>query len=247
MNFTVGTDDGEEIEFECGDTVTSRWVCQEILVGRTYPCFPFADDVRVVIDAGANCGATSVHFARHYPDATVHAFEPASEPRAILERNAKPYPNIVVHGFGLGAADATVPLYKGDGDTILGSVHRRSVNVDESEQVELRHTGAWAAASGIDRIDVLKVDVEGCEVEVLQSVTSLLPTVKVLYVEYDSRRARREIDALLEPTHALYSSLAFLDQGECVYLRNDVSRLDAARAYLHEAMRTAVGGTRGGS
>jgi len=240
MKFMAVDDDGTPFEFECADTVISRWICGEILAGKTYPFLPFVDDVQVVFDVGGNCGATTVHLARHYPGAEVHTFEPGSEPRAILERNAAQYPNVHVHPIGLSSVDQTVPLYRGDGDTGMGSVFRRSVNLDESEPVELRAAGAWAAAHDIDRIDVLKVDVEGCEVDVLESLAGLLPTVKVLYLEYDSRQSRRTLDRLLAPTHELYTGLAFLDQGECVYLRKDLADLDAANEHLQARWRDQV-------
>jgi FkbM family methyltransferase len=237
MRFTVETEDGGTLEFECADTVISRWLCGAILTGKTYPYLPFVDDVQVVFDIGANCGAASVHLARHYPDAVVHAFEPGSEPRAILERNARRWPNVRVHPFGLHSSDQTVPLYQGDGDTGLGSVFHRSVNLSQSELVELRAGGQWAAEQGIERIDVLKVDVEGCEVPVLESLADLLPTVKVLYLEYDSREARRTLDRMLEVTHVLYTGMLFMDQGECVYLRNDLADLDAATEHLAQLLR----------
>jgi FkbM family methyltransferase len=189
-------------------------------------------DVEVVFDVGANCGAASVYFARHYPTAEVHAFEPGSEPRARLDRNAAVCPNVVVHPFGLHSVDQSVRLYKGDGDTGLGSVFRRSVNLDESEPVELQAAGPWATRSGIDHIDVLKIDVEGCEVDVLESLASFLPTVKALYVEYDSRHARKRIDDIVEATHDMYKGLVFLDQGECLYLRKDIARLGTSKEYL---------------
>ncbi len=238
MRFTVEGDDGTPIDFECGDTVASRWVCGQILVGKTYPFLPFVGEVRTVFDVGANCGAATVYFARHYPGATVHAFEPGSEPAAILRRNADGYPNVQVHPFGLHSVDQVVPLYKGGEDSILGSVFRRDINTDESEAVELRAGGTWAAEQGIERIDVLKVDVEGCEVDVLESLAALLPTVKVLYVEYDSRTARRDVARLVGATHELYTGVMFLDQGECVYLRKDLADLDEASAYLLHLLRS---------
>ena len=236
MRFTVTGDDGAPIDFECGDNLTSRWVCGEILEGKTYPYLPFVNDVQVVFDVGANCGATTAYFARHYPHAKFHSFEPGSEARAILERNAAPYANVEIHPIGLYSSDCKAPLYKGRGDTILGSLIRRPVNVDESELVELRAGGPWAQANGIDRIDVLKVDVEGCEVDVLQSLSGLLPTVKALYVEYDSRDVRTAIAHIVEPTHELYVGALFLDQGECIYLRKDLADLEVATEHLRQGL-----------
>jgi FkbM family methyltransferase len=239
MLFTVADAHGDEVEFECEDTFVSRWVCQTILEGTTYPVLPFVDDVQVVFDVGANCGATSVHFARHRPGAVVHAFEPASRPLELLRRNAGRYPNIEVHPFGLHTTDRTMPLYFGSGDSIVGSV----VRVDEaggSEEVELRAAGPWAQEHGIDRIDVLKLDVEGAEVEVLESLAPLLPTVQVLFVEYDSRQARRRVAELVEATHELYVGILFLDQGEAAYMRRDLADHPGAKEHLLERWRSSV-------
>lgn len=239
MLFTVPVDDGDEVEFECEDTFVSRWVCQAILEGTTYPALPFLADVRVVLDVGANCGAASVHFARHHPEATVHAFEPASGPLEVLRRNAARHRNIQVHPFGLHATDQRVPLWFGSGDSIVGSV----VRVDEaggSEEVELRAAGPWAAAEGIDRIDVLKLDVEGAEVEVVESLAPLLPGVQVIFVEYDSRQARHRLAELVEPTHELYAGVLFLDQGEATYLRRDLADQPAALEHLVERWHSGM-------
>jgi FkbM family methyltransferase len=243
MMLEVPVEDGAVVEFECADTWVSRWVCQTILEDKTYPHLPFIDDVQVVFDVGSNCGAAAVHFARLHPNAVVHAFEPGSPQRAILERNAAAYPNITVHPFGLAAHDALgVPLYQGVGDTIVASLHQRSdTNTAESEPVDVRAAGPWAASHAIDRIDIAKVDVEGCEVEVVESLVDLLPTVKVLYVEYDSRVARRQIDRLLDGSHELfYASVMALDQGEGIYVRNDLVDGEAQTAKLVELFRRGL-------
>jgi FkbM family methyltransferase len=229
VHLSIPVDDGETVEFDCPDNWVSRWVCEAILQDKTYPHLPFVDDVAVVLDVGANCGAATVHFARHHPGATVHAFEPGAEARGYLERNTAAYPGVQVHPVGLWSEDAEVPLYPGDDDLGKASIIHRSVNLDTYETVQVRAAGAWAAEHAIDRIDVLKVDVEGCEVEVLESLGPLLATVKVLYVEYDSRQARRRIEELVAETHELYfAMLMALDQGECIYVAKELADHDEA-------------------
>src|SRR5690606_19287103 len=100
--------------------------------------------------------------------------------------------------------------------------------------------GAWAADQGIDGIDILKVDVEGAEIEVMSGLAPLLPTVKVLYVEYDSREARKEVGRLLDATHELYTGMMFLDQGECTYLRSDLAALGVATEHLRRSFAAAL-------
>lgn len=236
MKFTVTDAHGRPVEFECADTLESRWTSEAILKGKTYPVLPFVEDVRVVLDAGANCGATSVHLAHHHPDATVHAFEPGSEALGYLRRNVAALPNVVVHPFGLHSVDAELELHLASDDLGQSSVlHPPAASDGRSETVQVRAAGPWAEAEGIERIDVLKVDVEGCEVEVLRSLGRYLPDVKVLYVEYDSRAARREIFELLDRTHELYfSMLMAMDQGECVFLRKDLAERDVATESMRD-------------
>ena len=232
MEIEVTTDDGATIEFECVDSLISRWVNVPILEGKTYPYLPFVDDVRTILDAGANCGAATVHLARHYPDADVHAFEPGSLPFEYLQRNAERYPNVHVHNIGLHSADREAQLYTGADDAGQASIIRREVNEASSETIRLRSAGGWVLEHGLDRIDILKIDVEGVEIDVLVSLADLIPTVKVLYVEYDSRAARREIERLMNPDHELYIGSMFMDQGECVYVRQDYTGEDATRALV---------------
>jgi hypothetical protein len=74
----------------------------------------------------------------------------------------------------------------------------------------------------------------------LASLITLLPTVKVLFVEYDSRHARRALDRLLDETHELYGGKMLLDQGECIYLRGDLANLDQATEMLGELLAATV-------
>lgn len=238
MNITVTDLHGQDIQFECGDTWVSKWMCEPILEGKTYPALPFLTDVKVVFDVGANCGAAAVHFARHYPGGTVHAFEPGSQQRALLERNAATHDNIVVHPIGLHSNDQTAALYMGTEDSGTSSIYPSHSNVEANEQVELRSALGWAREHGINHIDVLKLDVEGCEVDVLSSLEPLLATVQVLYVEYDSRVARRQIDDLVRDTHELFFAMFMgLDQGECMYLRKDLADHPNVTAALRSMLR----------
>ena len=61
------------------------------------------------------------------------------------------------------------------------------------------------AQIGISYMDVLKIDTEGSEVEILESLRPFLPYVGILMVEFHSEKDRRSIDALLE-THVLFDA-----------------------------------------
>ena len=231
MILEATTAGGAPMSLDCPDNLASRWTCEAILQGRTYPDVPFIGEVRTVVDAGATVGAASVYFAHHHPDAAVHAVEPARAALDYLERNVAGLPNVRVHPVGLADADADAVLFHHPTD--LGQSSLVDAGDDAgSESVSVRAAGAWAAEAGIDAIDVLKIDVEGLEVAVLESLGDLVAGVKALYVEYDDRAARRRIEELLAPTHELYLGMVFLDQGECTYLRSDLV-VDRAPAREH--------------
>jgi precorrin-6B methylase 2 len=104
---------------------------------------------------------------------------------------------------------------------------------------------AWVADQGLERIDVLNVEGDAAEESLLASITDLLPAIRVLYLEYRSRAARRAEARLLGSTHELYRSIAFLDHGRSIYLRRDLAdHPDAARRLLELFVENAQTQTR---
>ena len=77
---------GEKHELECFDNKLSPLIGGVILRGITYPVLDVVRQVAVVVDIGANVGASALWFSVMYPDAIVHAFEPGSEPFRLLTR-----------------------------------------------------------------------------------------------------------------------------------------------------------------
>lgn len=94
--------------------------------------------------------------------------------------------------------------------------------------------GAWTAGETVERVDIVRVVADGREAEVLAGLAPHLAAVKVLYLDYSSRDARRAQATKLSDTHDLYRSIAFLDHGRSIYLRRDLAEDPAASARLLE-------------
>ena len=211
------------LPFSLFKTDVSFQVANSIFAGATYPTISFVSDVKTVVDIGANVGAASVYFAIAYPDAKVYAFEPGSAPLSLLQQNVAPLHNVTVFPFGLHAWEQTLSLFQGKNDSVESSLYSSLRTDSASEDIRLVCASDFFAERGIHRIDVLKIDTEGCEVPILQSLQRYLPEVKVLYVEYHSERDRRMIDEILAPTHVLWRgqvSLAY--RGEFCYLKREL-------------------------
>ena len=205
--------------FKHFDNDVCRAVINNIVVGKSYPKVEFVADVRTIVDAGANIGAASVYFAALYPDARVHAFEPAPENFALLAENTKPLENITAHEVGLFDADQEAPLYEGAHDSSTNSIGDSGLNTRRSRMVKLKDAKPFLCGLGVDRVDILKLDTEGCEVPILRSLADMIPAIKVIYVEYHDDEDRRVIDDLLSRDHILSSADAIEPhRGELCYV-----------------------------
>jgi FkbM family methyltransferase len=162
------------------------------------------EEVRVVLDIGANIGIASLYFAANFPNATVHAFEPDPANCEVLTANARALPRIQVHPFALGAEDGELELFESDQPTNLGgySAHGLGVNPGRSQKVPVRHAGRALAALGVERADVLKIDTEGAEWEILTALDpELLGGVRLIMGELHGRRDFELLDYLQPMFH----------------------------------------------
>ena len=218
---------GPPLEFECFDNWLSRWMCESILAGRTYPRLPGVDDVSTIVDVGANCGAASVYFARSYPEATIHAIEPASAPFKLLARNTRSLPNASSAQPRLFSADRAATLYAG-ACTLPGSRRSSSgaAGIPRAARRSRcgRHADGCESRASASSIDVLKVDVEGCETEILEEHPGHPARRSRPFTSNTtaSQLAERSIGTRLEPTHELVHGVMFLDQGEVIYVHRSV-------------------------
>jgi FkbM family methyltransferase len=151
----------------------------------------------VVVEAGANIGALTVPIARQVGQpGRVIAYEPQAVLAELLARNlaANGIENVDVRCAALGASRSTITVPRLDyrasgnfGGVALGSPEGDRVPVDTIDGL------------GLERVDLIKVDVEGMEVEVLiGGGETVLKHRPVLYVENDrAERSRLLITTVL--------------------------------------------------
>ncbi len=210
---------GRRRKFYLFATPIGEIVTTQVLTGRSYPLLPFLGGVRTIIDAGANIGASAVYFALNYPQARVFAFEPDPESYRVLQMNTADLPSVSAFNVGLGDRDTRSELYIGSIDRSTNSLGSSSLNSTLSVVVELREAAALLDSLAPGSIDILKLDAEGSEVPILRALAMRLPCIRIIYLEYHDEAARREIDALLAPTHALFQGVIHsVHRGELVYV-----------------------------
>lgn len=126
----------------------------------------------VVFDVGANDGRTALVFAAAWPGARIHAFEPSSETFARLSAATAASPEIAAHRLALGAREGPGWIETGG----LDRTRRAGTGADVAagrEPVEMTTLDAVRRRLGVARIDYLKIDVEGGDLDVLAGAQAL--------------------------------------------------------------------------
>lgn len=147
----------------------------------------------VIYDCGANVGVSILYYKMLYPEAIIKAFEPDPKVFSCLKKNME---NNRISGvelvnkavwnnndgvsFGSEGADGGSVFYQGNKITLP------SIRLKELLQKE-------------QKIDLLKVDIEGAELEVLVDCETELKKVKYLFLEYHSWiSSKQQLDVLLK-------------------------------------------------
>jgi FkbM family methyltransferase len=135
----------------------------------------------VVFDVGAHLGQTTLHFRKSFPTASIHSFEPVDENFKKLKLNTKGKKRIKINQFALGSAQDTVMMQTGQSDQThqVCRNSEKSPDKDEIPPVRMETIDHYMKHEGIAAIDLLKIDVEGYELEVLEGAKNALERRKI--------------------------------------------------------------------
>jgi FkbM family methyltransferase len=146
---------------------------------------------RIIFDVGAHVGETASLFATSFPQAEIHSFEPAPDTFELLQRRMVKFPRVRLVHSGLGSANQTSTLNVNKASTTNSFL--RSVPLLDDPVAELTHNvhttpatvrtlDSYAEELGIGFIDVLKMDVQGFELEVLRGSQRFLEQQRIALI-----------------------------------------------------------------
>jgi FkbM family methyltransferase len=144
---------------------------EQILADGVYDVLGSNANPRLIIDCGANIGATSRFFLQKYPHCRVISVEPGESNAEVCRRN--------VEGFGLRAQvllaavwgeESPLKIGRSPDQGIAGSMMevRPAQSGEKPDMTAMRIDGILDRA-GFARADVVKIDIEGAEADVFTS------------------------------------------------------------------------------
>lgn len=138
----------------------------------------------VIIDCGANIGLSTLYFKMKYPDCKIFSIEPENSNFEMLGLNTKAYKNIIQINAAVWYEDKQLDITDDGGGHASFQVADDSENKNIIGKVNTLTLYNLTQKYNIDKIDLLKIDVEGSEYEIFYfQKNDWLPKINNLAVE----------------------------------------------------------------
>lgn len=194
-------------------------------------------DIKVIFDIGANIGDATLAAARSFHNAHIYSFEPVYTTYIKLCENISDYRDrISTYNFGLfnvsKRLDIHITSFHGANSILDQSLNHKNVHPHikeiSTEDIEVHTMDSFVSSNNIDKIDIVKIDVEGVEKEVIEGGRETFKNkVDNVFIELSFLRRNRESAYWVEICKLLY------DLGFILIDIYDVARyMDNGREYV---------------
>lgn len=152
----------------------------------------------IVLDIGANIGNHSLAMSTEAKQ--VYSFEPQSGIYQVLSGNisANNIDNITAHNIGLSSRDQQMELYIPASENNGAATLRTELKSDvaTTETIQLRKGDEVINDLHLSHLDMIKLDVEGFEIEVLNGLDNTIARFQpIIFMEWDQDITRKEASA----------------------------------------------------
>jgi FkbM family methyltransferase len=147
-------------------------------------------NIKTVVDVGASIGTMTTYFLDTFPACKVYSFEPYSPSFHIIANIFQNNPRVSVHQLALSDEPGEVKMYIQEDsgyNSLKEPVNKPSEKmVGKFEVVKVGILDEFCAVHNIDRIDFLKIDTEGLDLNVLKGASKMLKARKIKYIYVES-------------------------------------------------------------
>jgi FkbM family methyltransferase len=174
-----------------------------------------------IVDVGANRGQFALVARKIFPKARIHSFEPLEEPAQIFKKIFGSDPIVTLHTCAIGRekTTATIHITRDDDSSSLLPITKTQSSMfpgateKETRQVTVLPLSQALGTTSIPPASLLKIDVQGFELEVLKGCEDLLNKFSHLYIEcsfielYKGQALAHQIIAWLEQRNFVLSGI----------------------------------------
>lgn len=150
-------------------------------------------DAKIIFDVGANRGNTALEYRHYFPNSIIHSFEPFPDSYKEFESLHNRDNKIILSKCALSSEEGTAILNINksvDTNSILqskklGATSDKSCESIGEIEIPTMTLDKYCQNNNISKIDILKIDVQGFEIEVLKGSFELLMKrdIGLIYLE----------------------------------------------------------------
>jgi len=174
----------------------------------------------VVFDVGANAGQyTEMILSSLGKRTKVYCFEPNEATFSVLKSNHGAKESVLCYNIGLSDKEESLVLYSNGEISDMASLYHRHLDhaniiMKPISQIPLTTLDLFCKREKVERIDFLKMDVEGHELSVLKGAAQMISSGRIAFMQFefgdcnvDSRTFFRDFFEFLAPHYKIFRIL----------------------------------------
>jgi len=205
----------------------------------------YMTDTKVIIEAGSADGVDTLLFAKNFAKATIFAIEPVKKQYDFLLEKFKQFDNIKLTQVALSSRTEPVSIFVGKSNGEIGGMGSSSllkptlhnhyfpqINFSEMQVAEAVTLDKFIKDNDIKIVDLLWLDIQGMELNVMQSSEfAIRQKVKLIHLEisrikfYDAMPSEKNIRLFLKNIgfHCVIDKVGAIS-GNALYLNSNIRK-----------------------
>lgn len=139
-----------------------------------------------ILDIGAHIGWYSLIFGKQFLNSKIYAFEPVDKTFQLLSNNVamNNLSNIIIQNYGLWDKNDLIKFNFFEGGAVLSSPANLIDHQTSLKTCQVRTMDQAVKDLKIDKVDIIKCDIEGCELFALKGgVETIIKNKPLIFIE----------------------------------------------------------------